>query len=105
MANHLYDMLIATGPNREEHFACVRECLQILQENNLFITLEKCTFFTTKIELLRFIIDKGRIEMDQMKLKGTINWPIPTTLKQLRSFLGFCNFYHQFMKDYANHSK
>ncbi len=43
--------------------------------------------------------------MEEAKLKGIIKWPILTTLKQLRSFLGFCNFYHRFIKDYANHSK
>ena len=67
--------------------------LQILMENNLFVKPDKCFFFVEKVEFLGFIIHNGRIKMDQTKLNGIAKWPPPTTLKQLRSFLGFCNFY------------
>ena len=70
-----------------------------------FHQAQKMHFLYYQDELLEFIINKGKIEMEQTKLKGIIEWPTPTTLKQLRSFLGFFNFYHRFIKDYANHSK
>ena len=79
-------MLIATGPNQQEHFNNVKECLQILQENDLFVKPEKCTFFTTRIDLLGFIINNGTINMEQTKLKGILEWPVPSTLKPLKKF-------------------
>jgi len=45
-----------------------------------------------KIEYLGMIIEEGRISMDTSKLKGNQDWPIPSTVKQVRGFLGFGNF-------------
>jgi len=39
--------------------------------------------------------------MDLIKLKGISNWPAPSTIKGTRKFLGFCNFYRKFIKDYV----
>ena len=62
-------------------------------ENDLFVKPDKCFFCIKKVEFLGFVIHNGQIEMGQMKLNGIAKWPPPTTLKQLGSFLGFCNFY------------
>src|SRR6266568_560232 len=43
--------------------------------------------------------------MDPIKVKGITGWPPPETLQQLHLFLGFCNFYHQFIWKYANLSQ
>jgi RNase H-like domain found in reverse transcriptase len=47
------------------------------------------------------IIEEGKISMDAVKLGGIREWPIPTTLKQTRSFLGFGNFYRKFISHYS----
>jgi len=39
--------------------------------------------------------------MDPIKLKGISDWPISSTIKETRKFLGFCNFYRKFIKDYT----
>jgi len=39
--------------------------------------------------------------LDPIKLKGISNWPAPSTIKETRKFLGFCNFYRKFIKNYA----
>jgi len=39
--------------------------------------------------------------MDLIKLKGISNWPVPLTIKEMRKFLGFCNFYRKFIRDYT----
>jgi len=46
-----------------------------------------------KIEYLGTIIEEGRISMDTLKLIRIQDWPIPSTVKQVRGFLGFGNFY------------
>jgi hypothetical protein len=40
--------------------------------------------------------------MDLAKIKGIANWPTPTTVKQVRSFLGFCNFYRPFIYHFSH---
>jgi len=48
------------------------------------------------------IISENQIKMDPAKLEGIKNWPSPTTVKQVRSFLGFENFYRKFIGYYAD---
>ena len=70
-----------------------RRVLQALQDNNLYLKPEKCSFWQMKVDYLGLIIEEGKIGMDPIKLKGITNWPAPTTVKQVRSFLGFGNYY------------
>ena len=55
-----------------------------------------------KIEYLGMIIEEGRISMDPVKLGGIRDWPTPTTVKQVRFFPGFGNFYRKFISHYSN---
>ena len=51
------------------------------------------------------VIEEGRISMDPGKLKGIRDWPEPTTVKQTRGFLGFGNFYRQFIWCFSHLAK
>ena len=51
------------------------------------------------------MVSEGRVEMDPVKTKALTSWPTPKKLKELQSFLGFCNFYRQFIKDYIKIAK
>ena len=83
----------------------MKKVLQHLWENNLYLKLKKCEFGKTKIEWLGMIIEEGKISMDSGKLKGIKEWPIPTTVKQVRGFLGFGNFYRWFIKHFSEVAK
>ena len=70
--------------------------------HDLFLKPEKCSFNQLKIEYLGVLITEGRIHMDPVKVKAIMDWPVPKTLKQVQSFLSFCNFYRQFIKNYSH---
>ena len=76
--------------------------LQWLQDNDLYLKPEKCTFWMTKVEYLGLIIQENLISIDPVKLIGIKDWPTPTTVKQVWSFLGFGNYYWQFIHGYGN---
>jgi len=57
---------------------------------------------TAKIEYLGMVIEEGKVSMDISKLKGIQDWPIPSTVKQVRGFLGFGNFYRRFIKNFSD---
>ena len=79
-----------------------KDVLRWLQENNLCLKPTKCEFKKTKIEYLGMVITEGKITMDSVKVKGIRDWPIPTTVKEVRSFLGFGNFYRKFINNSRN---
>jgi len=76
--------------------------LKKLQDNNLFVNLDKCTFEAKEVDYLGMIVSENQIRMDPAKLEGIRDWPTPTTMKQVQSFLGFRNFYRKFVGHYAD---
>ena len=71
----------------------MKEVFSHLRDQDLYLKLKKCEFNKTQVEYLGMIIEEGKIAMDPIKLGGIRDWPIPTTIKQVRSFLEFGNFY------------
>jgi len=76
--------------------------LKKLQENNLFVNLDKYTFEAKEVDYLGMIVSENQIKMDPAKLEGIRDWPTPTTVKQVQSFLGFGNFYRKFIRHYTD---
>ena len=97
---YLDDILIFTA-EIETHRYLVRRVLEILQENKLYLKPEKCTFEAWEVEYLGLIVGHGTMWMDPVKIKAVNEWPKPKNKKQLQRFLGFCNFYRRFIKNYS----
>jgi hypothetical protein len=97
---YMDDILIFAN-TKEELEQITKLVLEKLWEHDLFLKAKKCEFCQTRIEYLGMIIEEGKISMDAVKLGGIRDWPVPTTLKQTRSFLGFENFYRKFISHYS----
>jgi hypothetical protein len=77
----------------EEQKERTRRVLEMLRRESLFLKPEKCTFNAQEVEYLGMIIRPGQVAMDPAKLKGISEWQTPSSIKDVRSFLRFCNFY------------
>jgi hypothetical protein len=97
---YMNDILIF-AENQEELQERTKQVLQRLREHDLFLKPKKCEFNKTTMEYLGFIIQEGKLSMDPIKLSGIRDWPIPTMVKQVRGFIGFANFYRQFIKKFS----
>ena len=93
---YMDDMLLFSK-DKQELETNTLQVLKKLRENDLFLNLDKCMFCVEEVEYLGMIISENKISMDKTKLAGILNWPVPTTMKQVRSFLGFGNFYRKFI--------
>ena len=98
---YIDDIMIFTKGSLAEHQAKVKEVLQRLRDNDLFARPEKCSFDKTEVEYLGMFINRDSIRMDDSKVKAITDWPVPTMVRSIRSFLGLANFYRWFIKDYA----
>jgi hypothetical protein len=97
VAVYMDDILIYSC-NLEHHHKIVCEVLKRLQEYNLYLKPEKCEFEKQEMEYLGMIIRPGEVQMDPGKVAAVKDWPTPTTLKEVRAFIGFANFYRRFIK-------
>jgi hypothetical protein len=98
---YMDDILIATAGTLDNHKRKVFHVLRKLFLNNLYLKPEKCHFHKREVEYLGVIVGNGQVKMDPIKVKGITDWPTPTNLKELRSFLGFGNYYKDFIADYS----
>jgi hypothetical protein len=94
---YMDDIAIATTGTLQDHIDAVRDILRVAEQNDLYFKLSKCTFHASSIDYLGVIIEKGMTRMDLVKIAGIKNWPTPTKVKDICSFLGFCNFYRPFI--------
>ena len=62
----------------------------------------KCEFFKKKITYLGHVVSEKGIEVDPKKMEAVRRWPVPKTLTDVRSFLGFTNQYRKFIPKYAH---
>jgi len=63
----------------------------------MLVVIKKSEFFTRKTNFVRFIIKLGKISMDLKKVEAIVSWQELKNITQLRSFLGFCNYYRRFI--------
>jgi len=98
MATFIDDILVATD-TEEGHDELVGEVLRRLEENDLFVKLEKCKWKVREVEFLGVVIGPKGVEMQKEKVEGVLNWPTPKNVKEVQKFLGLANYYRRFIKD------
>jgi len=92
VAAFMDDILVGTE-TEEGHNELVEEVLRWLEENDLYAKLEKCTWKVQKVNFLEVVMGQGKIEMEEDKVVGVLNWPAPKTVRDVRKLLGLANYY------------
>ncbi|CCO33944.1 hypothetical protein RSOLAG1IB_11464 [Rhizoctonia solani AG-1 IB] len=97
---YLDDILIFSQ-NPAEHEEHVKEVLRHLQDMQLFCKGSKCEFHQTTVEYLGIIVSDKGFFLDKLKIQAVQEWPTPSTVKQVQSFLGFANFVRRFVANFS----
>ena len=80
----------------------MKEVLKHLYKAGLYAKAEKCKFHSESVEYLRYILSPSGLTMSNNKIKIIQDWLKPKKVKDIQSFLGFTNFYHQFIFNYLD---
>ena len=87
------DNIIVFSKTPEEHIERLRGVFEKLATAGLRLKPSKCEFFKPRVTYLGHIVSKDGIETDPKKIEAIKKWPIPKTVMEVRSFLGFTNYY------------
>lgn len=97
------DDIIVFSSSFEEHDEHVTKVLQALEKNELHLKPSKCVWRTDEISFLGFTAVAGKgLRMSDDKLEAMRNWSAPSSVRDVRSFLGLTNFYHDFVPHYSD---
>uniref|UniRef100_A0A0W0F1F4 Putative reverse transcriptase-rnase h-integrase n=1 Tax=Moniliophthora roreri TaxID=221103 RepID=A0A0W0F1F4_MONRR len=95
------DDILLFSKNQAEHRERTEQLMRRLKKHDLFLKPEKCKFDVTEVVFLGMVIRPSYIAMDPVKIAGIVEWELPQTVKGVRAFLGFGNFYRKFIGKYA----
>ena len=95
------DDVLVYAETLEECQEWTKRVLDRMKEEDLHLKLAKCAFDQTEVEYLGLVVRNGEVLMDPMKLKAVEQWEPPKSVKVVRSFIGFCNFYRKFIPHFS----
>ena len=87
------DNVIIGTEGEEGHDELVAEVIKRLEENNLYVKLEKCKWKVREVGFLGVVIGEEGIKMEEEKVKEVLDWPAPRCVKDVQKFLGLANYY------------
>jgi hypothetical protein len=99
------DDVLIYSKNLQEHKRHVRLVIEALDNAGLKLDIDKCEFYKKEVKFLGLIISPDGIRMDPAKIQCIKDWAYPTSVRDIQVFLGFCNFYRRFIRDYSQKAR
>lgn len=95
------DDILVYSDTEEEHIKHVQEVLERLQRYKLYVKLSKCEWHVSQVEYLGYIVAPEGVKMDPERARVVEEWPEPRSIRDIRIFVGFANYYRRFIRRFS----
>jgi len=95
------DNVLVGTETEEGHNEVVKEVLRQLEENDLYVKLDKCMWKVQKVPFLGVVMGEGKVEIEKDKVEEVLKWLTPQCVRDVRKFLGLANYYRRFVKNFT----
>lgn len=95
------DDIVVFSSSVSQHVQRLEVVLDRLHREGLKVKLAKCSFFQREVSYLGHIISDRGVATDPAKVDAVAQWPRPSQVSELRSFLGFASYYRRFVEGFA----
>ncbi|GFW94749.1 transposon Tf2-6 polyprotein [Trichonephila clavipes] len=99
------DDLVIPAKDEKESLEKLREVLEVASKYGLEMKFKKCQFLRRKVEFLGHVVENGTIRPSIAKTIAVKKFPVPTTVKQVQSFLGLTGYFRKFIPAYSQIAK
>src|ERR1041385_141612 len=99
------DDILVYSKNEQEHEAHLRLVLEKLREHKLYANFSKCEFWLKEVGFLGHVVSGEGVAVDPSKVSTVTEWETPTTVGDIRNFLGLAGYYRRFIENLSKLAK
>ena len=95
------DDILVFSKSWDDHVIHVKKVLEILRKEKLYVKISKYEFAKTSLVYLGYVVGNGQLKVDLAKVECIVKWPKPSTVTEVRSFLGAVQYWRKFIANFS----